>query len=365
MKFIIRLIQLLTCCMFIVSIAINKNQKILGFSLKNTPESEQNIRDEWNTDDGYRVITTRRIAKDVWGFGGNVPLNIYLKDNKIAKIELLENSENPEFLESFLQTGWLLQWDELTPDEALLKKVDAVSGATLSSSAIIKSVNKAMVYAGGNGKVEDNGNNIWKYSKTLIILLLVGCGMIIPLFYKGKRYRTIQLLLNVLILGLWSGTFISLSALINFFSNGINAAIYIAPLLLLLAAFIYPLFGKSNHYCMWLCPLGSCQELIGMISPWSIKMSQKTVKHLTFFREMLWIAIMAVMWLGIGFECLDYELFSVFMFKQASVPLFIAAIAFIGLSTVIQRPYCRFVCPTGSLIKYAQQIKSNPKIQKK
>ncbi|MEH2848600.1 hypothetical protein [Segatella copri] len=25
-----------------------------------------------------------------------------------------------------------------------------------------------------------------------------------------------------------------------------------------------------------------------------------------------------------------------------------------ALSTVIMRPYCRFVCPTGSLIKYSQ-----------
>ena len=30
------------------------------------------------------------------------------------------------------------------------------------------------------------------------------------------------------------------------------------------------------------------------------------------------------------------------------------AIVFVILSTVIMRPYCRFVCPTGTLLKYAQ-----------
>ncbi|WP_317518725.1 4Fe-4S binding protein [Segatella hominis] len=30
------------------------------------------------------------------------------------------------------------------------------------------------------------------------------------------------------------------------------------------------------------------------------------------------------------------------------------SITFVALSTVIMRPYCRFVCPTGSLLKYSQ-----------
>ncbi|MBV3414520.1 4Fe-4S binding protein [Prevotella copri] len=30
------------------------------------------------------------------------------------------------------------------------------------------------------------------------------------------------------------------------------------------------------------------------------------------------------------------------------------AITFVALSTVIMRPYCRFVCPTGSILKYSQ-----------
>nr|WP_297010148.1 hypothetical protein [Prevotella sp.] len=29
------------------------------------------------------------------------------------------------------------------------------------------------------------------------------------------------------------------------------------------------------------------------------------------------------------------------------------SITFVALSTVIMRPYCRFVCPTGSLLKYS------------
>lgn len=56
-------------------------------------------------------------------------------------------------------------------------------------------------------------------------------------------------------------------------------------------------------------------------------------------------------------ELLDYELFSVFLFHQAPIPLLVIALLFAILSGIVQRPYCRFVCPTGSLIKFSQQSK--------
>lgn len=106
---------------------------------------------------------------------------------------------------------------------------------------------------------------------------------------------------------------------------------------------------------MWICPMGSCQELIGKAIPYKLRISQATVHRLTVFREILWIVIMALMWLGVGFELLDYELFSAFLFRQASVPIIVTALLFAALSSIIQRPYCRFVCPTGSVIKFVQQ----------
>lgn len=110
-----------------------------------------------------------------------------------------------------------------------------------------------------------------------------------------------------------------------------------------IAAFIFPFFGKKGHYCAWMCPMGSCQELLGRIVPYNVKISPKTIQTLTEFREMLWILIMAIMCLGIGFELLDYELFAAFLFEQASVPLLVVAMLFAAMSMVVQRPYCRFI----------------------
>ena len=86
-------------------------------------------------------------------------------------------------------------------------------------------------------------------------------------------------------------------------------------------------------------------------------MSPRTVKHLDYFREGLWIGIMGMLWLGVGFEVMNYELFSIFLFQQASWVVITLGVVFMLLSSVVQRPYCRFVCPTGSLLKYSQQTK--------
>lgn len=122
MKILKQIIQLLTCCLLLMAIAINKNQKILGTPLENASSTGTKVpNDEWKTDNGYRVITTKNIAKDIWGYGGNVPLLVYLKDNKISRIEIQPNSESPEFLSSIIENGLLSTWNNLSPEDAASK----------------------------------------------------------------------------------------------------------------------------------------------------------------------------------------------------------------------------------------------------
>ncbi|MGL5272598.1 MAG: 4Fe-4S binding protein, partial [Phocaeicola sp.] len=159
------------------------------------------------------------------------------------------------------------------------------------------------------------------------------------------------------VLGFWSGSFISLSLLVNILANGVNYWLFIIPFLLIVTAFIYPLFGKKNHYCTWICPLGACQELLNKSVPYKISISNRVLKYLDYFREGLFIFLLTIMWLGVGFEAMDYELFSVFLFQSASSYLLIAGAVFAVLSCFVQRPYCRFVCPTGSLFKFSERSK--------
>ena len=96
-------------------------------------------------ENGTVVVNTTTIAKDVEGYNGPVPVKIYIKKNKIEKIEVLKNQETPKYLAQ-VKKAMLNVWDGLTIKAAKEKKVDAVTGATFTSEALIENVNKGLDY---------------------------------------------------------------------------------------------------------------------------------------------------------------------------------------------------------------------------
>jgi electron transport complex protein RnfG len=96
-------------------------------------------------EDGVTVVNTTTIAKDVEGYNGPVPLKIYIKKNKIEKVEVLKNQETPKYLVK-VKNALLNAWDGLTVKEAKAKKVDGVTGATFTSEAIKENVQKGLEY---------------------------------------------------------------------------------------------------------------------------------------------------------------------------------------------------------------------------
>ena len=49
-------------------------------------------------ENGTVIVNTTTIAKNVEGYNGTVPVKIYIKKNKIEKIEVLKNQETPKYL---------------------------------------------------------------------------------------------------------------------------------------------------------------------------------------------------------------------------------------------------------------------------
>ena len=144
------IISLITCFFLILAVTICKENKFRNILPDNENETEKQSGNTGilrQADDGIQIVSTRQITKDVNGYGGNVPLEIYMKDNRIIKVVALENSETPSYFAKVRNSGLLRQWDNLSPEEALNKEVDGISGATESSAAIIQSVQKAMKYA--------------------------------------------------------------------------------------------------------------------------------------------------------------------------------------------------------------------------
>ena len=93
-----------------------------------------------------KVVYTGELAKKVIGYNGPTPLNITISNGKIAKIEVLENEESPRYLDK--ATGKIFpQFVGKSVSEALKLKVDAVTGATYTSNALLENIRLGLLEA--------------------------------------------------------------------------------------------------------------------------------------------------------------------------------------------------------------------------
>ena len=371
--FVARLLSLVVVVLILAAAAILRDGRILGHDLREAHEAKALKNDTLEvTPDGAFVVSTKPLAKDVQGYGGPVPLKIHIKDGRVAAVEAEPNAESPDFFNRAKEL--LNHWQGKSVDEALAEEVDAVSGATFSSRAIIANMQRGLAYAQKRGQwsvdgsvgalgtsappiVGSGGNSVGALETSappMVALIVVLLGAVVPLFYNNRRLHLVQLAVNVVVLGLWTGTFVSYTLFLRIFAGGVSLSAIgalAAPLLMLIVALIYPLAGRSGHYCANICPFGSAQELAGKLSRRKLRITPRVLKLLSVLRNLLWGVLMALLLTGTCTAWIDYELFTAFLYSSASVWVTVLAALFLVLSVWVPRPYCRFVCPTGALIK--------------
>ena len=380
-----RLLSLVVVVLILAAAAILRDGRILGHDLREAHEAKALKNDTLEvTPDGAFVVNTKPLAKDVQGYGGPVPLKIHIKDGRVAAVEAEPNAESPDFFNRAKEL--LNHWQNKSVDEALAEEVDAVSGATFSSKAIIANMQRGLAYAKQHGQWGEDGSvgalgtsaspieggsvgalgtsaspieggsvgALETSAPPIVALIVVLLGAVVPLFYNNRRLHLVQLAVNVVVLGLWTGTFVSYTLFLRIFAGGVSLSTIgalAAPLLMLIVALIYPLAGRSGHYCANICPFGSAQELAGKLSRRKLRITPRVLKLLSVLRNLLWGVLMALLLTGTCTAWIDYELFTAFLYSSVSVWVTVLAALFLVLSVWVPRPYCRFVCPTGALVK--------------
>ncbi len=349
-----KILSLCVVILMLVAATIVVHRSVFGASIEDLTATADDTAPVENPvkslEDGTTVIHTAVLPGTISGYAGSVPLDIHIKDDRITDIVPLPNSETPSFFKR--ASALFPSWIGKTPAEATELKVDGVTGATFSSQAIINNVNVGLSYYEGN-KAQRHQSIPFRLWVALAVTL---AACIIPLFVKGKLYHNIQLIANVVVLGFWCGQFLDYTLILKYISDGMLLPASLVAITMLIAAFVYPLFGRPQHYCNHICPLGSAQQLAAELCGYKIHIKPKVLKGLDWFRKILWAILMLSLWTDVLVGWMDLELFQAFQFKSASWWIIGAAIFFVALSTVVSRPYCRFVCPTGSLFKRAENI---------
>lgn len=129
---------------------------------------------------GDAILYTEEYCKDIVGFNDIIPLQINMEDGKIASIVILDNKETPRYLDKVENAALVERFYGLTPREAVDLDVDAVSGATYSSDAIIESVKTRMAIYD-----KEVNPSPWTWQ----LLGIIGCAVILVVLslFKTKK----------------------------------------------------------------------------------------------------------------------------------------------------------------------------------
>lgn len=90
------------------------------------------------------VVNTTELCKDVIGYDGPTPLKITIVKGVVASVEALPNTETPRFFDQVLKSGLLKAVVGKKVSEAAEMQLDAVTGATYSSEAVIENLSAGL-----------------------------------------------------------------------------------------------------------------------------------------------------------------------------------------------------------------------------
>ena len=339
---------------------------------KNFPEADSLALEDVNLynvfDDGNKIgtiVNTSPFSDEIYGYNSTTPLTIFLDENdRISEVEICENRETRGYLNKVINSGYLDLWDGLTPKEAATYNVDAVSGCTFTSIAVAQSLQIRMQdLSKEKGKMAIDRKLLARQICIVLVTILAAICFFNP--NKTKILRYVTLLLSIAILGFWTNSLLSLALFYNWMTNGISLAIQLPLLIIAVLAILLPLFTKKSFYCQYLCPFGAAQEFVGVIGQKAKGNRQKTssVKSKVFnffvvFRKVILLVLLLIVALGVGLDLSVVEPFPIFNYQSIGFGVAIFAAVIIVASVFIKKPWCNYLCPTGTLLESFRRLRN-------
>ncbi len=328
-----------------------------------------------------RIISTSPAADEgVIGHAGPTPTLIGTgPDGRIVGLFLLPNLESPDYLKIAVEGGILERWKGLDWREAGAAKVDTVSAATMSSEAIRDSVRLRLGLAvGAEGALPlpaSAGGLKFSWPDGVTLALLISA---LALFFTSSKYHKKLRIAQHLVVTGWIGFyvvgFVSQTQLFGWAAGGgLPWRRMPAMVLLAVVSMLMPVATGRPLYCAYLCPHGAAQELIGRISPWTRRLPKKLGKWLRLLPGLLLLVMAGLVLFGMSVGRLaSFEPFSGYsvpgMMASAGLDIGTGMCIALGLLVVgwiasifLKRPWCRFGCATGALLRFLQRRRGEAK----
>ena len=406
MEKFIAVLSLLALC-FAWGAGMMRGQSSLESQIKNIlPETASFKLIDTNL---YEIITTQKNQYYISfathpGYAGAMQMAIVVNTNGIIEtVALVQSPDTKPYIKQILSAK--------LPDAYLGQSIhsndapDAVSGATMSSVALTKSIKKARLLLMTNKEVlaqhpnfqvlnqelagaktnttqelagaktnknqeniapqENKPPNSLKIGSFVISYIeLLKCSLVFLFFafalfisskkfpWNKKRARYILLASSLILLGFIYSTQFSFSTIAMFISGMwlVGLASY-APLICLILAISLFIYSKKNIYCAHICPFGALQEGLSLITNCK---APNIHPILTWISRFFALSLLCFALYFSSPSSASYEPFGKTFNMVGSLTLFMLSSAIILASLFIKKPWCRLFCPMTPFFDYIQ-----------
>ncbi|HUR59073.1 MAG TPA: FMN-binding protein [Opitutaceae bacterium] len=310
---------------------------------------------------GY-VVRTQPRCRDIIGYCGVTDAIVVLDgDWKIVGIGVHGSEDTGDYVKDVVaDRRFLKKWNGMGWDAAAgvdLKKagIEGVSGATMTSMAIARSVKARLQMSADELAARPPLRFGWRDWGMLVVLACATLMAFGPAAWRHRGKRAYQIALIVYV-GFVAGDLLAQKLFAGWTRAGIPWTTAPGLVLLAGAALLVPWTTRQPFYCHHICPHGAAQELITHYRParWQWTVPAGVVRGLEYLPAALLLFTLLVAMLALPFDLAGLEPFAAYVVRSAGwAPLAIAVVGLIA-SCFVPQAYCRFGCPTGALLSFVR-----------
>lgn len=295
-------------------------------------------------------------SHSVRGYAGVIDLGIHInKYGDIQNIYHLKSNETESYLQKLIDKGYFNQYKNVSINAAT--DLDAVTGATITSEAIAKTVTVVVDEAKFNilnNYVDVNDDEAFNITAQLNNWWILHISIIAFFFLynfqkKFKKTKNSVMIVNILSM-LYIGFFLNNSFTYVTFIHpfvGTNISMFVGIYALL--TILGSIWGK-NLYCKFICPYGNAQKLLLKLSPkkWQTKFFISS-KWMKIVRNIVTIILIVGVLMGLR-NWNNYELFPDLFGLDFLSTWFIFSLGIVLINIKYPLIWCRMLCPTGAVL---------------
>ena len=320
---------------------------------------------------GY-VVRTQPQCQDIIGYAGVSDVLIVLdRDWKIVGLKVHASEDTRDYVNNVsLDRRFLKKWNGLTWDAAAgldLEKagIEGVSGATMTSMAMARSVKARLQLHRDELVARPALRWGWRDGGMLAVLAAAALMAFGPVAWRHRWKRPYQIALMVYV-GFVAGDLVAEKLLAGWARGGVPWTTAPGLVLLVAAALLVPWATRVPFYCHHVCPHGAAQELLWQLR-WRWRRGKPdgnpavqprlpagAARGFAWLPAGLLVVVVMVTMLALPLDLAGLEPFAAYVVRSAGWATLAVASVGLVVSWFVPQAYCRFGCPTGAVLNFVR-----------